>query len=139
MPVYEFRTDDGEVVEVSLSFAEHDRRVKNDTIKLDDGRTAKRVWGGATSLQHRSIATCPGNYPMVSSAAGVHPADIKKHMDHLRSMGCGTVHHNKDGDVIFESKDQRKKVCEALGLFDRNGSYGDPQAKHRTANVRRYR
>lgn len=134
MPMYEFVKDSGEVVGVMLSFAEFDRRVKDGRIKLDDGEMATYSWD-----QHKLTSTVPANYPMVSSAAGVHPADIKKHMEHLRQMGCGQVNHTKDGDVIFESKGQRKKVCEALGLFDRNGGYGDPQAKYRTANVRRYR
>lgn len=133
IPVYEFKTDDGEIVELFLSFAEHDRRVKNDTIKLDDGRKAKTYWGSMALT-----STVPANYPMVSSAAGVHPGQIKEHMEHLRSMGCGQVNHTKDGDVIFESKGQRKKVCEALGLYDRQASYGDPQPKFRTASGRRY-
>lgn len=134
MPMYEFITPEGEVVEVFLSFAEHDKRVKNDTITLDDGRTAKTFWNSKSG-----ISTVPANYPMVSSAAGVHPGQIKEHMEHLRAKGCGTVHHTKDGDVIFQDKRQRKKVCEALGLFDRNGGFSDPQARHRTANVRKYR
>jgi hypothetical protein len=133
MPMYEFRCDDGEIVELFLSFAEHDRRVKNDTIKLDDGRTAKTYWGSMALT-----STVPANYPMVSSAAGVHPGQIKEHMAHLKSLGCGQVNHTKDGDIIFQDKAQRKKVCEALGLYDRNGSYGDPQAKVRTRS-RKYR
>lgn len=127
MPMYEFRTDDDEVVEVFMSFAEHDRRVKDGVIKLDDGRKATTFWN-SKSL----ISTVPGNYPMVSANAGVHPGQIKEHMEHLREMGCGQVNHTKDGDVIFESRSQRKKVCEALGLFDRSGGYSDPQAKHVT-------
>ena len=134
MPMYEFTKDNGEVVEVVLSFAEFDRRVKDGRIVLDDGSEATYSWD-----QHKLTSTVPANYPMVSSAAGVHPGQIKEHMEHLRRMGCGTVHHTKEGDVIFQDKNQRKKVCEALGLFDRNGGYGDPQAKHRTANVKRYR
>jgi hypothetical protein len=132
--MYEFITEDGEVVEVAMPFAEHDRRVKNDTITLDDGRKARTYWAGKSK-----ISTVPSNYPMVSSAAGVHPAQIKEHMEHLRKMGCGQVNHTKDGDVIFESKSQRKKVCEALGLYDRNGGFSDPQPKVRTASGRRYR
>lgn len=116
-----------------MSFAEHDRRVKDDVIKLDDGRHAKKHWAGMSS-----ISTVPANYPMVSSAAGVHPNQIKEHMDHLRQMGCGQVNHTKDGDVIFESKGQRKRVCEALGLYDRNGSFSDPSPKVRTS-CRKYR
>ena len=133
MPIYEFKTDDGEIVEVFMSFAEHDRRVKNDVIKLDDGRKAKTFWNA-----NSRISTVPANYPMVSSAAGVHPGQVKEHMEHLRKMGCGQVNHTKDGDVIFESKGQRKKVCEALGLFDRRGGYSDPVPKHRTKNCRMF-
>jgi hypothetical protein len=133
MPMYEFKTDDGEIVELSMSFAEFDRRVKDGKLIMNDGRSATSYFN-----PRAGISTVPANYPMVSSAAGVHPDQVKEHMDHLRSMGCGQVNHTKDGDVIFESKGQRKKVCEALGLFDRNGSYGDPQAKNAT-RARKYR
>lgn len=133
MAAYEFKTDDGEIVEVFMSFSEHERRVKDDTITLDDGRIAKTFWGGS------AIGTVPSCYPMVSSAAGVHPGQIKEHMEHLRAGGLGQVNHTKDGDIIFESKGQRKKICEFLGLYDRNGSFSDPSPKHRTANCRKYR
>jgi len=133
MPTYEFKTDDGEIVELFMPFAEHDRRVKDGVIKLDDGRKAVSYFN-----PRAGISTVPANYPMTSSAAGVHPGQIKEHMDHLRMMGCGQVDHTKDGDVIFKDKHQRKRVCEALGLFDRSGGYSDPQAKHVT-RVRKYR
>lgn len=134
MPMYEFVKESGEVVPVFLSFAEFDRRVKDGRIVLDDGSEAVYSWD-----QHKLTSTVPANYPMVCTAAGVHPGQIKEHMEHLRQMGCGQVNHTKDGDVIFESKGQRKKVLEALGLFDRNGGYSDPSTKYRTANVKRYR
>ena len=133
MAAYEFKTDDGHIVEVFMSFSEHERRVKDSKIKLDDGRIATTYFGGSC------IKTYSGNYPQVSSAAGVHPADIKAHMDHLRAGGLGQVNHTKDGDIIFESAGQRKRVCEFLGLYDRNGSFSDPQPKYRTANSRKYR
>jgi len=134
MPIYEFMKGSGEVVEVHLSFAEFDRRVKNGKIRLDDGEVGIYDW-----RQHKLTKTLPGNYPMESDAAGVHPAQIKDQIEHLKNMGCGFVEHSKDGNPIFHDKAQRKHVCEALGLFDRNASYGDPQPKHRTANVRKYR
>lgn len=135
MPMYEFvRDSSGEVIQLMLSFSEFDRRVKDGRIKLDDGEMASYSWE-----QHKLTSTVPSNYPMVCTAAGVHPDQVKEHMDHLRKMGCGQVNHTKDGDLIFESKGQRKRVLEALGLFDRNASYGDPTPKHRTANVRKYR
>lgn len=134
MPTYEFQTEDGEIVELFMPFAEHDRRVKDGVIKLDDGRMAKSYFN-----PRAGISTVPANYPMTSSAAGVHPGQIKEHMEFLRKAGCGQVNHTKNGDVIFESKGQRRQVCEALGLFDRNGGHSDPRPQNRTANVRRYR
>lgn len=134
MPLYEFTKENGEKLELVLSFAEFDKRVKDGVITLENGETATYDWG-----QHSMMSTVPANYPMVCTAAGVHPGQIKEHMEHLRKMGCGQVNHTRDGDLIFESKGQRKKVLEALGLFDRNGSYSDPAPKNRTANVRKYR
>lgn len=133
MPIYEFITNDEEVIELFMSFAEFDRRVKNGQITLDDGRVAKSYFNSKSG-----ISTFSGNYPMVSDAAGVHPSQIKEHMDHLRQMGCGQVNHTKDGSVIFESKGQRRKVLKALGLFDRNAGYSDP-TPDRLTSVRRYR
>lgn len=128
MPTYEFLKPDGAVVEVFMSFAEHDRRVKDDVIKLDDGSTARKHWSGKSA-----ISSVPSCYPMVSSAAGVHPGQIKEHMDHLRKMGCGQVDHTKNGDIIFRDKSQRRKVLETLGMYDRNGGYSDPAPKVRTS------
>lgn len=133
MPRYEFIAGDGEIVELFMSFAEHQRRVKDDKIRIGS-RTFRTHWAGKTS-----ISTVPANYPMVCTAAGVHPDQIKEHMEHLRQKGCGQVNHTKHGDLVFESKGQRKKVLEALGMFDRNGGYSDPSPKHRTENVRKFR
>lgn len=135
MPMYEFLEEEsGEVIELALSLAEYDKRVKDGRITLDDGKTAVYDW-----RQHRLTKTLPANYPMVCTAAGVHPAQIQDHIEHLRQKGCGFVEHTKDGDVVFQDKAQRKRVCEALGLYDRNASYDDPQPKHRTASVRKFR
>ena len=139
MPMYEFTIVNGfleerETVEVFLTFARFDERVKDGKITLDDGREAAYEW-----LQHNKMRSVPANYPMISTAAGVHPGQIKQHMEHLRQMGCGQVDHTKEGDIIFADKAQRKKVLEALGMFDRNGGYSDPAPKHRTGNVKRYR
>jgi hypothetical protein len=136
MPAYEFIADNGDIVELQMSMAEHAKRVKNDTIQLDDGRLARTNWSREASERHRSSATCPGTYPMVSMNAGVHPDQIKEHMEHLRSRGCGQVDHTPDGDIVFNDKSQRKKVLETLGIYDRNAGYGDPAPKYRTASKR---
>lgn len=132
MPTYEFKTDDGEIVEIFMPFAEHDRRVKDDTIILDDGRWAKKVWNWGGSANHRSVATCPQNWPSVCGAAGVHPDQVPQHIEHLKALGCGYVEHTKDGDPIFRDIHQRKRALEGLGLYDRNGGYTCAQPKHVT-------
>lgn len=129
MAVYEFKIEKTEeVVEVFMSFSEHERRVKDDWILLDDGRPARKHWSGKSV-----ISTVPSNFPQISSAAGVNPNQIKEHMDHLRSKGCGQVNHTSDGDIIFESKGQRRQVLQALGMYDRNGGYSDPAPNTRTS------
>ena len=134
MPMYEFTKESGEVVPLMLSFAEFDKRVKDGKITLDDGTTASYSWD-----QHKLMSSMPSTYPMISYSAGVAPQQIKEHVEHLRKMGCGFVEHTKNGDVVFQDKAQRKRVCEALGLFDRNAGPSDPTPKYRTANVRKYR
>ena len=133
MAVYEFKIDDtDEVVELFMSFSEHEKRVKDGKLKLDDGRLATTYWGNSVTK------TYPSCYPMESDAAGVHPAQVRDQVEHLRKMGCGFVEHSKNGNPIFQDKAQRKQVCEALGLFDRRASYGDPQPKHRTKNCKSF-
>lgn len=133
MPRYTFIADNGDVVDLHMSMAEHSRRVKDGKITLDDGRIATTDWSA-----YSFVSSVPANYPMASTACGVHPSQVKEHMEYLRAAGCGQVDHTKDGDPIFRDKHQRKKVVEALGMYDRNGGYSDPSPRHRTS-CRRYR
>lgn len=140
MPQYQFQTEDGEIVELTMSFSDFDNRVRDGHITLDDGRVATSFFGNwGASKRHRSVATCPGNYPMVSYAAGVHPSQIAEQQAVLKAEGVRNTHFTKDGDPVFEDRSHRREYCEALGLFDRNGGYSDPAPRHRTANVRKYR
>ncbi len=138
MPVYEFKTKSGDVEEVFLTFAQHDKRVKDDWILLDDGRPAKRVWGGGESLRHRSVATTPGNYPMVCTSAGVHPAQVREQQAVLKAAGVRTTQYTKGGDPIFEDKSHRREALTAMGMFDRNSGYSDPAPVHRTKNCKSF-
>lgn len=127
MPLYEFTRASGEVVEVFLSFADFDRLVKDGKYTMDGGEVVTYSWD-----QHKLTSTTPSNWPQVCSAAGVHPDQIKDQVEHLKKMGCGFIEHTADGDPVFQDRNQRKRVCEALGLYDRSGGYGDAQAKHVT-------
>lgn len=134
MPVYEFQKDsDSEVVELFLSFSEYDRRVKDGVIKLDDGQTARIFWNAKSG-----ISTVPSCYPMVSTAAGVHPAQVREQQAALKAAGVRTTHYTKDGDPIFEDKHHRREALSAMGLYDRNAGFSDPTPKHVT-RCRKYR
>lgn len=135
MPMYEFERESGELFEEFMHESEFEERVKDGFMIMPDGSRVK--YRDDAWFRRSVVSTCPSNYPMTCTAIGVHPSQVKEHMEHLRAMGCGQVNHTKDGDVIFESKSQRKKVCEALGFFDRNGGYSDPQPKNMTSATTR--
>lgn len=67
-------------------------------------------------------------WPILSDAAGVAPDQVGEAMAHSRLHGVPTE-FTPDGRVIFRGPLHRKEYCELIGLFDRNGSYGDPQRR----------
>jgi len=70
----------------------------------------------------------PGNWPMESDALGVNPEQIAEAEAHSREIGIPT-RFTKEGCAVFESPQHRKRYAEALGYFDRNGGFSDPQPK----------
>ena len=62
MPCYCYRTDDGEVVELFMSYAEQSRREHDDRIELEDGRSATRCYAAEVGrrcrcdVDHTSVA-----------------------------------------------------------------------------------
>lgn len=93
-----------------------------------DAHTRKRVKEGLVHYGGAPMTQQPSCWPMASDACGVHPVQIPDQRDEMHKHG---VHadHTPDGRVIFNSARHRKKVCEALGYYDRNGGYSDPQRK----------
>jgi hypothetical protein len=69
-----------------------------------------------------------GCWPMYSDAAGVAEHQVPEAMAHSRRIGIPTD-FTQDGRAIFTSREHRKKYCEAIGLYDRNGGYSDPQRR----------
>ena len=65
-------------------------------------------------------------WPVLSDAAGVNPAQIPEAKRELAAKGV-KVDFTNDGRAIFTDPKHRREVCRAMGLFDRNGGYGDPQ------------
>jgi hypothetical protein len=70
----------------------------------------------------------PQCWPMWSDNGGCHSEQIGEWSGTLEKHGV-SADFRKDGAIKWESAAHRKKCCEALGMFDRNGGYGDPQKK----------
>lgn len=70
----------------------------------------------------------PGNWPMESDALGVAASQVAEAEAESRAMGIPT-HFTKDGCAILTSPEHRRRYAEALGYFDRNGGYSDPQRR----------
>jgi len=69
----------------------------------------------------------PACWPMKSDAAGCHPDQIPEAIAAAERKGV-SINFTRDGRAIFTSQKHRKEYCErVVGLFDRSGSYGDPQ------------
>ena len=127
MPTYCFiRADNRQPIELVMTAAElQKRQSKEGWIKLDDGALAFRD----LRAEHAGAKHCPGNWPMESDAAGVDPSQVKEAAQHAKSLGIPTEFNPQTGNPVFTSRSHRKKYCEAVGLYDRNGGYGDPQKR----------
>ena len=68
-------------------------------------------------------------WPLLSDAAGVAESQVGEARHKFAELGLPTEVLN-DGRVVFTSQKHRKEHCEAVGLYDRNGGYGDPQRNH---------
>ncbi|MGH2272166.1 hypothetical protein ACQ9LF_10235 [Anaerohalosphaeraceae bacterium U12dextr] len=88
-------------------------------------RLGKTVFKRNLRAEHAGTRHTPGNWPMKSDAAGVHPSQIKEAYDHSVRIGIPTQ-FAPDGRAIFTGREHRKNYCRAIGLHDRNGGYGDP-------------
>lgn len=78
----------------------------------------------------RNVSGC---WPLISEAAAVNPADIRREQQALKRKGV-TTEFTPDGRPIFTSRAHRKAHCEAVGLYDRNGGSGDPQPRNFVAS-----
>ena len=132
MPTYQFiHEDSGDVVEKTMSFTEHDRRVKDGKIRLR-GKVYEQIVSGGLMFRFgaKPLGRSGQNstYPMKCTATGVGVDQIPEAMAHDRANGVnGVTYDQKTGDAVYTCRTQRKKHCESLGFHDRNGGYSDPQ------------
>lgn len=67
-------------------------------------------------------------WPMYSDAAGCHPGQIAEFKQFFAGHGV-SAEYTRDGRLKFDSPGDRRRKCELLGLYDRNGGYGDPRKR----------
>lgn len=115
MPIYCYvHPESGERIERNVPISQFKRKIRKDgkTFLLDVG--AQQVKPQSTS-----------GWPKVSYAASVHGNQADELRDFCKSRGLvGTTVHN-NGDVEFSSRAARKAHCQARGLKDFSGGYGD--------------
>ncbi len=118
MPVYCFKTQRGKIVERVFPMGKCP-----DTITLPRGRSA----GRDIAAEWRGSRATPSNWPMESSAVGVNPEEVGAAHQESVNLGVPTEFNPATGDAILRDAHHRKRYCEALGFYDRNGGYGDPR------------
>lgn len=81
------------------------------------------------AAQQKDIKSTGVGWPMVSDALGVHPAQAQEFGQFLREQGVPTE-VLPNGNPVLVSREHRKKVCAATGMYDRNAGYGDQAPQH---------
>jgi hypothetical protein len=86
------------------------------------------------SIEHLNRPTNRRNsqakYGYESWAMAVDPSDVPRAKETLARHGVETQ-YTPTGEPIIRSRSHRRAHAEALGFYDRNGGYGDPQPKNR--------
>lgn len=112
MPRYTFVTDDGEQIEHICSYKD-----LTDTIKLDDGRIAKRDFAADLLTISRPS---PKGWPMkpcVSTGVGAHQAHELR--EFYRKHG-ETIEVSKSGDPVYTSQRQMDRDLKLRGFCNMN-------------------
>lgn len=83
-----------------------------------------RTAGRDFIAEHSTAAHHPGNWPLVSLAAGVHPSQVDEARTRAKNAGVPTD-FTPDGRVVFKSRQHRKEYCQLRGFHDNDGGFGD--------------
>lgn len=126
MPQYIYKdVRTGERVDLTMTIQEMSRRQKNGGFVYEKDRVLERDY----AAEHGGFKHKPGSWPMLSDACGVHTSQIGEARAEAIKRGVPTE-FAKDGRAILTSQAHRKAYCESRGLYDRNGSFGDPQPRN---------
>jgi hypothetical protein len=109
-----------------MSVTELKDRQRNDgSIMLDDGDEAMRDF----EAEHGGFRHSPGLWEggIDCDACGIDPSQIPEAMDHARRNGFrpDQVNFDSDGRCHMDSRKTRKAYLKTIGMYDRNGGYGD--------------
>lgn len=119
MAIFCYRDEEGGLTEVSFPVGEAPPtvRVKRGNREL----VATRSFQDELFQPRR-----PGKWPMYSYSTAIAPEDVPRAVADMEKHGVKAEFH-ADGRMKFNSALHRKKCCEALGMYDKNAGYGDPQ------------
>lgn len=102
-------------------------------------RVSERKWkAGCKGLHTFADARASGEgkritpgaaYPYWSDSLGVAPEQIPQFMEADRKAGFATEYNPVTGQLKITDRGFRKRYCQHLGFYDRNGGYGDPQKR----------
>ena len=118
MPRYCYRKENGDLIELTMTFEQHDKRERKDgTILLGDGYVAKRDF----VAEHFEIRE-RGEWPRASDAMGVLPEQAGEAYANSVRLGCPTEFSKETGCAVFKSPRHQKAYVKAVGGID-YGSY----------------
>lgn len=123
----------GELIGIDMCLGEKlDREMAGGFLTLPDGTEAARAFEeelakDGLAPRRKTSSHRYARWPMVSVRAGVNPDqadDLRAFWQERGITGCEVL---PSGDVQWDSRAARKKDCEAREMYDRDGTYGDPQ------------
>lgn len=129
-PKYRFqRRDTGTVCCFEMSATEFTDRVVDGVMKQTSKLDGKAIFYDFVEVANPPAKAPLAGWPCKSDSLGVELHQITEARDESIRMGVPTDFDPHTGEAIFETPGHRKKYCEAMDVFDRNGGYGDPQKR----------
>lgn len=112
MPIYCYRTDDGEGVEIAMDIGEMlSRQNRDGSIVLDDGRIGRMDF---YAMHGKRKHVEP--YHAVSTSMAVRPDQIAETIEQDRYMGSMADEYRPDGKLVFRSRHKHDAYAKQRGF-----------------------
>ena len=111
MPVYCYKTSEGEIIERVFRIGKAPRRI------VVNGHTAER-----SMVDERKMFPPTKGWPLICVASGVNACQAGELRDHLASKGVPTE-VTPDGDPVYRDPAHRRKALKVRGLRDNASFY----------------